>query len=96
MTRVALVALAGGAGAVLRWAVAARLRHGLTVVNVVGSFVLGLAVASTAPGTARTVVAVGLCGGLTTFSGVALDRRLLARNVAASLAAAAVGLAVGG
>lgn len=96
MTRVALVALAGGVGAVLRWALAARLRHGLTVVNLVGSFVLGFAVASMAPGTARTVVVVGLCGGFTTFSGVAHDRRLLAVNVAASMAAAALGLAVAG
>ena len=96
MTRVALVALAGGVGAVLRWALAARLRHGLTVVNLVGSFVLGVVVASMAPGTPRTVVAVGLCGGFTTFSGVALDRRLLVINVAASLAGAALGLAVGG
>lgn len=96
MTRVALVALAGGAGAVLRWAVATRLRHGLPAVNLIGSLVLGVVVVSMAPGTARTVVAVGLCGGLTTFSGVAIDRRLLVLNVAAALAAAALGLALGG
>lgn len=94
MTRLALVALAGGCGAVLRWALAERLRHGLLLVNLFGSLVLGVVVGSVDPGTARTVVAVGLCGGLTTFSGVALDRRRLAVNVAASLAAAALGLAL--
>lgn len=94
MTRAALVVLAGGVGAVLRWAVATRLRHGLLLVNLVGSFVLGVVVGSMEPGTTRTVLAVGLCGGFTTFSGVALEPRLLAVNVAASVAAAALGLAV--
>lgn len=94
MTRLALVALAGGCGAVLRWALAERLRHGLLLVNLVGSLVLGVVVGSVDPGAARTVLAAGLCGGLTTFSGVALDQRRLVVNVAVSLAAAALGLAL--
>ena len=64
---VLLVLLAGAAGAVLRhlvslvggvWAVLA--------VNVVGSFIAGLAIAMS--GDLQLIVATGFCGGLTTFS----------------------------
>ena len=74
---VLLVIVAGGLGAVLRWAVTHTVPdiHGLPVstalVNVVGAFLLGLVVGSEATtiiGLDREVVTIGLLGGLTTFS----------------------------
>lgn len=57
---------------------------GTLAVNVVGSFVLGvsaeLALAGTIPGWAAVGVGTGLCGGLTTFSTVAVDLARLARD----------------
>ena len=75
---VALVALGGALGSVLRalltWGVAARL-DGATMpatlaANVLGSFVLGLVVAVTGSGAVawRVFVVTGVCGGFTTFS----------------------------
>lgn len=63
----------GGVGAVLRFVVASRVQSfagrsfplGTAVVNVSGSFLLGLLVGS---GTANDAVALGLLGGYTTFS----------------------------
>lgn len=73
------VALGGAAGSLLRFAVGQALgpaRPGAFpwhtfAVNVAGSLVLGLVVAVTARGDAhhlRALLAVGFCGGLTTFS----------------------------
>lgn len=47
-------------------------------VNLAGSFVIGAV--QEAPHTVRTIVAVGVCGALTTFSGVSLQahRRIIA------------------
>lgn len=49
------------------------------LVNVVGAFVLGIVLAL--PGEWQVILGVGLCGALTTFSGVSLQlhRRLTAR-----------------
>jgi CrcB protein len=76
------------------------------IVNVIGSFVLG--VVWHAGSDVRIVVGTGVCGALTTFSGVALQvlRRLrahavmsamayIAATLALGLAAAAVGLWIG-
>ncbi|SKB05095.1 fluoride efflux transporter FluC [Aeromicrobium choanae] len=85
---IALIALAGGLGAVLRFvvdgAVARWVRSsvplGTFVVNLSGSFVLGLVVASTATGSdVRAVVGTGLLGGYTTFSAASVESVLLAR-----------------
>lgn len=73
------VALGGAAGSLLRYAVGQALgpaRPGAFpwhtfAVNVAGSLILGLVVAATARSDAhhlRVLVAVGFCGGLTTFS----------------------------
>lgn len=73
------VALGGAAGSLLRFAVGQALgpaRPGVFpwhtfAVNVAGSLILGLVVAATARGDAhhlRALLAVGFCGGLTTFS----------------------------
>lgn len=109
---IALVALAGGLGACLRLlvdrAVSERTRRplGTLVVNVTGSFALGLAVAAL-PAGELSVLGTGVLGGYTTFSAasveaLALGRESVARGAAhatamlvLSLAAAALGLWVG-
>lgn len=47
----------------------------LLVVNIAGSFVLGLVVDGDVSQHAATVLGVAFCGSLTTFSGVALELR---------------------
>jgi fluoride exporter len=79
VTRLLLLALAGGVGTLLRHGVtAAGARLGAATwlatwtVNVVGCFVLGALVAATTKGAiatdARIVLGAGLCGGFTTYS----------------------------
>ena len=112
-------ALAGGVGAGLRYLVdilvvggrPQRLPLGIFVVNVTGSFALGL-ITGAGVGLVGTdlawIVGVGLLGGYTTFSAVSLDSVLFAQsgdarrgwiNAAGTLvvgvAAAAGGLAIG-
>lgn len=80
-----LVALAGGVGAVLRFLadgwVTRRVRSsvplGTMAVNVVGSFCLGVVVAS-ASGDAELVLGTGLLGGFTTFSAASVEAVTLA------------------
>jgi fluoride exporter len=112
-----LVALAGGVGAGLRYlvdvwttrAVGSDFPWGILVVNITGSFALGI-VAGSAPGTPLAwIVGVGLLGGYTTFSTVAVTTVLLAEEprpreaianalgtLVATVAAAALGLLLGG
>lgn len=81
------VAVAGGAGAGLRYAVdrlvpSHRFPFGILIVNVTGSFVLGVV---TGAGTALApevalVLGVGLLGGYTTFSTVSVETVLLAER----------------
>lgn len=78
-----MLALAGGVGAGLRYlvdtAVNARRHTGLPwgsfVVNVLGSFVLGLLGGAWLDGAPawRTVLGTGFCGGFTTFSTAMLE-----------------------
>ncbi len=110
----ALGALAGGAGAALRYSAdVAILRWwgppwGVFVVNVVGSFALGILTGSAASAELQLVIGGGLLGGFTTFSAVSVTTILLAEerrgrtaivNVVGTfvlaLAAAAGGLALG-
>jgi CrcB protein len=109
VTRVVLIALAGAVGAVLRSLVDSAVpRYGTVVVNVLGSFVLGLVVGLTGTGTTRLVLGTGLCGAFTTFSAFSFETVRLAeeRSTAAATAnvvvtvvlctaAAAIGLALG-
>lgn len=69
-----LVFLGGGLGAVLRYAAGLLAPGPLTtmVINVAGSFLIGLLVATSA-GNMRLFLAVGLLGGFTTFSAFSLD-----------------------
>ncbi|WP_127473721.1 fluoride efflux transporter FluC [Microbacterium sulfonylureivorans] len=113
-----VVALAGGAGAGLRYIIDRLIGTrgpgsfplGILVVNVTGSFALGLLTglgAVVAP-EAAVVLGTGLLGGYTTFSAVSVDTVLLAerrrwRDAAANLigtlalavAAAAAGVGIG-
>ena len=109
MTVLAFVAVAA-VGAVLRHLVATvarEARHGILVVNVAGSFVLGLLVGAEVSRPVLVVLGTGFCGALTTWSSFAHDvgthvaerrTRETAAHVAASLAlglaAAALGLAL--
>ncbi|MDQ1130143.1 CrcB family protein [Microbacterium sp. SORGH_AS_0888] len=111
-----LVTVCGGGGAALRYlvdlgvtrVVGARFLWGTLVINVSGSFALGLLVGATTDATVLGAVGTGLLGGYTTFSSVASGTVLLAmeRRTAAALAntvgtlvltvaAAAGGLALG-
>jgi len=68
----ALVALAGGLGAVLRFLLsnwAGKLPWGILAANTLASFVVGLVLGSAdTSGFMSAVVVTGLCGGLSTFS----------------------------
>ncbi|GAA3604287.1 fluoride efflux transporter CrcB [Marihabitans asiaticum] len=76
-----LVALGGGVGAVLRWRLSVWTRRsgatpagGTLVVNVLGSFLLGLIAGwGSRPDWVMPLFGVGLCGGLTTFSSHTLE-----------------------
>ncbi|MGV9367524.1 fluoride efflux transporter CrcB [Amycolatopsis sp. NPDC003731] len=75
-----LVALGGAAGSILRYLTDWKVRQwrdspfpfGTLTVNVVGSFILGFLsgwlLHGAEPSSVRALVAVGFCGGLTTFS----------------------------
>lgn len=76
MRNVLLVALGGAIGSVTRFLVGAAMApltrdfpYHTLVVNVVGSFILGVVIATTpATSPARLLLGVGVCGGFTTFS----------------------------
>lgn len=81
---VALVAVGGAVGAVVRYWVgrlcaAARFPWATLVVNVGGSLLMGV-VAAAVDGRMRTVLGTGVAGALTTYSAFALDTVLLHRN----------------
>lgn len=107
-----LVALGAAVGAATRFWVAlhldGRTPWGTLLVNVAGSFVLGLVVgAGAAPG-AVALLGTGFCGGLTTYSAFAVQTRdqahtrgllpgaaYAATTVALAVAACALGFALG-
>ncbi|WP_432520453.1 fluoride efflux transporter CrcB [Kineococcus sp. SYSU DK006] len=99
---IVLLVLAGGLGAAARFAVdgAVRARRagdlpwGTLVVNVTGSFLLGLLTGLVLAGAGdawRLVLGTGFCGGFTTFSTAAVDTVHLARRGALRAAAANLG-----
>lgn len=110
-----LVMVAGAVGAVARFAAVhltrrSRFPWAILVVNAVGSFVCGLAIAAaSALGPDWTLIlATGFCGGLTTYSTFAVDtvrlwqagrgRAALGNaltNLALGIGAAALGVAIG-
>ena len=109
------VAVGGALGAVLRQLVSVglagrgRVPWGALVVNVVGSFIAGLAIALPLDPGWQLVVLSGFCGGLTTFSTFAvetvqlmIDRKARAAvlnvtlSIALGLLAVVAGILIGG
>lgn len=103
-----LVALGAAVGAPLRYVAGhlldGRIPWGTFAVNVVGSFLLGLFTALSLGEHTAALLGVGLCGALTTYSafavqthdrGVGLGTAYAAGTVGLSLAACAVGFALG-
>ena len=73
-----LVALGAALGAVLRFAASRRIDreefpHGTFAVNVIGSFVLGALAGAGVTGDGLSLLGVGFCGGLTTYSSFAVQ-----------------------
>src|SRR5262245_33220439 len=90
-----LVGVGGGIGAMLRhglngvihkWALGATFPHGIFVINVLGSAVIGVIAGLVASSRvhvspeARTFLLVGVLGGFTTFSSFSLDTLTLFRG----------------
>jgi CrcB protein len=95
MTATLLVLLGSALGGMARYALSGAIARsigeifpwGTLLVNISGSFVIGIAAAAAAPGgalpgdpTIRTLVMTGLCGGYTTFSSFSLQTLNLARE----------------
>lgn len=108
MTRVLLVATAGGLGALARWGLSAALQRvspavfpgGTLGVNLIGCFLLGLlselALERTPLGPhARMTLLVGFLGAFTTFSTFGYETLAMLREGAALRAALYLGLSVG-
>jgi CrcB protein len=105
-----LVALGAAIGAPLRFAMATaldeeRFPRGTLLVNVVGSFLLGLVVEAGATGHWLALLGIGFCGGFTTYSAFAVQTHRLgtlrgsayaAVTIGVSLAACAIGFALAG
>jgi CrcB protein len=112
---VGLVAVGGAAGSVLRWWSERRVTlpapggvaAGTLLVNVAGSALLGALVGAHAPSAVLALLGSGLCGGVTTFSGICLQAvevgrlsrgraaRYLTATLALGLVAATLGWFVG-
>jgi len=94
-----LVALGGGGGAALRYYLGQRFdgrwHHGTLSANVLASLVLGACVGWALDGSALALVGTGLCGGLSTYSSLAVQTRDLgpARGAAYAATTIALGLA---
>lgn len=95
----ALVACGAALGAPTRWWVDVYIQRrwlavfpwGTLVVNVVGSLLLGFLVAGwSTESAAVTLIGIGFCGSLTTFSSFAWESHRLAEDGASGLAAANV------
>jgi fluoride exporter len=85
-TTLALLALAGAAGSLLRYVAGVllparrTLPWGILIVNVLGSGTAGVVVAGLADPVTQLVLLTGFCGGLTTLSTHAVDTVLLIRR----------------
>jgi CrcB protein len=102
-----LVAVGGAVGASLRFLVGHLLDRDLPVgtflVNVLGSFLLGLFTALSLDEQALALLGTGLCGGLTTYSAFAVQTHALGRHgalyaaltILVALAGCALGFWVG-
>ncbi|MBM7516627.1 fluoride efflux transporter FluC [Nocardioides nitrophenolicus] len=93
-----LVALGAAVGAPLRYALGQHLdgawHHGTLTANTVASLVLGACVGWSVDGSALALVGTGFCGGLSTYSSLAVQVRDLGprRGSAYALVTIALGL----
>jgi fluoride exporter len=94
-----LVALGAAVGAPLRFAIASRLdgraHVGTFVVNVSGSFLLGLFSALALSDHATALLGTGFCGGFTTYSAFAVQTHDQGRRRGSAYAAATIVIALG-
>lgn len=86
-----LVALGGAVGAVLRYVAAEIMDErsfptGTLVVNIAGSFLLGAFSSMVLTGSVFALMAVGFCGGLTTYSAFAVQAHRLGGAVGTAYA----------
>lgn len=68
MTRLLLVCLGGALGSGARYLVGISLPQGTLIVNLVGSFLIALAMESMRASDVRLMVVTGILGGFTTYS----------------------------
>ncbi|MGN6721000.1 MAG: fluoride efflux transporter FluC [Marmoricola sp.] len=77
MSTLGWVAIGAAVGAPTRYVVAHYLdrgwHYGTLVINVVGSFILGVLAAHTRDGTTLALWGTGFCGGMTTYSSFAVQ-----------------------
>ncbi|MBU2695684.1 CrcB family protein [Pimelobacter sp. 30-1] len=94
-----LVALGAAVGAPLRYYLGQRLdgrwHHGTLTANLVASLVLGACVGWSVDGSVLALVGTGFCGGLSTYSSLAVQTRDLgpARGMAYATTTIVLGLA---
>ncbi len=90
---IVLVILAGVVGSVLRFTISRLVTApwAVLVVNVLGSFVGGILIATTT-GDLRLILLTGFCGGLTTFSTLSVETVQLALEGRTAKAALSVAL----
>ncbi|MCO2278154.1 fluoride efflux transporter CrcB [Pseudomonas aeruginosa] len=105
-----IIAIAGGAalGALLRWFLGLQLNAlfptippGTWTANLIGGYIIGVAVAFFAANPAlspewRLLIITGFCGGLTTFSTFSAETMALLQSGRVSWAMAAIGVHVAG
>jgi CrcB protein len=105
VTSLALVALGGAAGSVLRFLTSvlaiellgAAFPWGTLAVNAIGSFVIGAMAGADVEGETRLLLVTGLLGGFTTFSAFSLEATMLwSRAPALSIAYVAASIILGG
>lgn len=93
-----LVMLGAALGSVLRYETARRLdgrwHHGTGAVNVVASGLVGAFAALSLDGSTWALLAVGLCGGLSTYSGFAVQVHDLGWRRGGAYAVTTVGLSL--
>ncbi|MBR0652133.1 hypothetical protein GXW78_20930 [Roseomonas terrae] len=85
LTTIALVALGGAAGSVLRYLTSVlaldwlgpAFPWGTLAVNAIGSFVIGAVAGADVEGQARLLLVAGFLGGFTTFSAFSLEATML-------------------
>jgi len=108
MHSVLAIAFGSAVGGLLRWALSlnfntpeAAVPPGTLISNLLGGYIVGLAVAyfATAPDLPpqwRLLIITGFCGGLTTFSSFSAEVVILAQQGRLAWAAAAIGMHLAG